>query len=237
MNYELRMKLNKFTHSLNLNKRRIIFQIFLSIIILIFNISFFYAQNPDTELWTGVSIDFPIIDNLSIEPSEQFRFDNGISELKSAITDLSLKYKINKYFKVLTTYRLYARPDLLPNHALYFSGFLSYDIEPIELKYKLTYKKKFEEENQTKEHIRNKITLEYEVDKWIKPFIAYELFYRINYRKGDRFDNYRFYLGINFKINKDHEIQLYYLREEEINMKNPKMSNIIGVFYNIDSWF
>jgi len=156
--------------------------------------------------------------------------------LNSAISDLSLKYRINKFFKLATTYRLYVRPKL-PNHAIYFSGYFNYEIKPIDFTYKLTYKKKFEEDNKTQEHIRNKITIEYKAAKWLKPFVAYELFYRFNYKKGDRFDNYRFYLGFNFKFNKDHEIQLYYLREEEINMKNPKRSNIIGIFYNIDSWF
>ena len=230
------MNSDKIIRCLKLCKHRKYFRTFLLTIIFLFNFLLIKAQNPDTELWTGFSIDFPIIDNFSIEPAEQFRFDHGISELKSAITEISLKYKFNKYFKVLTTYRLYVRPEL-PNHAIYLSGYFTYDIEPFELKYKLTYKKKFEEDNKTEEHIRNKIAVEYELAKWIKPFIAYELFYRLNYKKGDRFDNYRFYIGCNLKINKDHEIQLYYMREEEINMKNPKRTNIIGVFYNIDSWF
>jgi hypothetical protein len=203
---------------------------------LLLNFCIIHAENPDTELWTGFSIDIPIIENFSIEPAEELRFDEGITKLKSAISEISLKYKFNKYFKILTTYRLYIKPEL-PNHALYFSGFFNYDIEPLEFKYKLTYKKKFEEENNTEEHLRNKITIEYEPAKWIKPFLAYELFYRLNYKKGDRFDNYRFYLGCILKINKDHEIKLYYMHEEEINMKNPKRANIIGVFYNIDSWF
>lgn len=226
---------------LKLIRHRITYRTFLSSVTFIFSILIIKAQNTDTELWTGFSIDFPIIDNFSIEPGEQFRFNNEISQLKSAITDISLKYKFSKYFKVSTTYRLYVRPEL-PNHALYLSGYFNYDIEPVELKYKLTYKKKFKEDNKThsiitEEHIRNKITVEYEAAKWLKPFIAYELFYIINYKRGDRFDNYRFYLGCNFKINKDNEIQLYYMREEEINMKKPKRSNIIGLFYNIDSWF
>jgi hypothetical protein len=219
MNYELKIK-NYFL-------------LFFIILILSIPLS---AQQKDTELWTGASIDIPIWDGLSIEPGEQIRIDEGISHLKSAITDLSIKYKISKYFKVSTTYRLYVKPEL-PNHAFYLSGYFKYNFNPLELTYKLTYKKKFEEDNQTEEHIRNKLTLEYDLDKWIKPFAAYELFYRLNYKKGDRFDNYRFYLGFNIKINKDHEIQVYYLREEEINMKNPKRSDIIGLFYNIDSWF
>ncbi|MBI5324599.1 MAG: DUF2490 domain-containing protein [Ignavibacteriae bacterium] len=206
------------------------------IIFVIFNFQLINAQKKDTELWTGFAIDIPIWENLSFEPSEEFRFDNGISQLKSAITDLGLKYKINKYFKVAATYRLHVRPEL-PNHALYLKGYFRYNFEPLDFTYKLTYKKKFEEFNQTQEHIRNKVTLEYEASKLIRPFIAYELFYRLNYKKGDRFDNYRFYLGCNLRINKDHEIQLYYMREEEINMKKPNSSDIIGIFYNIDSWF
>ncbi|TAL69785.1 MAG: DUF2490 domain-containing protein [Bacteroidetes bacterium] len=219
------------------NKTRKLFKIIIILIIPLFNLTNLFSQQKDTELWTGTGIDIPVWDKLSIEPAEQFRFDNGITKLKSAITDLSLKYKINKYFKVSTTYRLYAIPDGIPNHALYLSGYFKYENKPLELAYRLTYKKKFEEKNQKQEHIRNKITAEFEASDWLKPFIAYELFYRLNYKKGDRFDNYRFYLGCNFKINKDHEIQLYYMREEEINMKKPKRTDIIGIFYNIDSWF
>ena len=182
MNYELRMKLKILIRCINLIKLNITFRIFLSTVILIFSNIILKAQNPDTELWTGFSIDFPIIDNFSIEPSEQFRFDKDLSKLNSAISDLSLKYRINKFFKLATTYRLYVRPKL-PNHAIYFSGYFNYEIKPIDFTYKLTYKKKFEEDNKTQEHIRNKITIEYKAAKWLKPFVAYELFYRFNYKR------------------------------------------------------
>ena len=64
------------------------------------------SQTSDNQLWTGASVGLKLNKNFSVNLTEQFRFDNNISSRKLDLTELGVKYKLNKHFSFAQNFRL-----------------------------------------------------------------------------------------------------------------------------------
>jgi hypothetical protein len=197
----------------------------------------FTVYAKDNELWVGGEFGVDLINKISLETGEQLRIYKSISVLQQSITDIGLKYELNKYFDAGLFYRLHMRYNqesqkLTPRHEININLYINYKIDDIQLLYRFKYQYEFiREKDENEQHIRNRLKIRANYLNQLKPYLLTELYYRYDWSKGDRFDKYRLSLGLDWKINKMNTLTIFYMYEEEINVKSPNISNIFGLFY------
>lgn len=84
---------------------------------------------------------------------------------------------------------------------------------------------------------RNKFQMKYELNKNLSPYISTDFKYQIHSPtdplSDNLFINARYQVGFDYKFNSNHAIGLYYLIQDEFNIKNPEDIQIIGVEWNV----
>ena len=78
-----------------------------------------------------------------------------------------------------------------------------------------------------KTYVRNKLKFEYNLSKLVDPFMAYELFFRLNGKNEFRVS--RITLGLDWRITKPLHLTTFYRLQDDIFIKNPERRHIIGV--------
>lgn len=202
-------------------KHYILFLFFVSISL------FTIAQKPtDYELWTGGTFQLRVNKPLSIDITEQFRFNDTISSYYKSLTELGMKYRFGKGFSVKGMYRYTLRPTRQSQHRL--AADLNYKFDkkgfPLIFNYRLRFQNVMAG-NST--YLRNKLGLTYKMSKVVDPFFAYEAFFRFNGKNEFRTNRYTF--GLDWRLMKELHMNTYFRIEDEINVKNPERQNIIGL--------
>ena len=196
------------------------------------------AQVNDAWLWLNLNVEKKITQKFSAQFTHSLRFYENFSELGTSFSELGTSYKIINPLTVGGFYRFSQNKkvdDFYSNRHL-FSLYLNY-----KLKYN-QFKINFREQIQTKytdvgtsetgmapsDHFRSKISVSYDLNKKYTPFISTELFYAI----GGYIDNVRYKVGAEYVFNKISSVNLYYMIDKEIDVKNPWTNYIIGLEYN-----
>ncbi|MCX7736471.1 MAG: DUF2490 domain-containing protein [Candidatus Kapabacteria bacterium] len=207
--------------------------------ILLFLLIIIYAAYPkttypieDRQAWFEFQFEYDFTKKLSLEISEELRYYKNYSRLSQALTDLGLEYDFTDFFKAGLFYRYRINPDENEYRNEIYTN-LSFKL-PLGL-FVLTDRTrihiKFRHNESTINNLRNMLTLQYELDKNIKPYISAELFYRFFYEKGDRLTQGRYYIGSKFKLEKQHQIDIFFMREQEYNTNKAIHSNVLGLGY------
>ncbi len=186
----------------------------------------------DDELWTEYEITSSISKRFDFKIGQQVRFDEGITKFKSSLTDIGFRYKLSKYFRFTSLYRLKRFPDKT-QHGFHLNFYSKISYKKFEFAHRLRYQKKYGSKRD-QDYVRNRLTFKYRISKRFRPFTASEIYYRTFYDRGDRFSKSRFYLGGEYKFDKRRAIRIYYLLQREMNMKNPVQANILGISYAVD---
>lgn len=199
---------------------------------------FVSAQIPtDNELWSGGALDLKLNKKWSLGLKEQFRINNNISTLNQVFTELSGKYKVNKYFRLKANYRFVARPQ--KNNKTRLSLDILAKLKKKDFPLSFGYRMRFQRavtsvSKNTRSYIRNKFVVNYNLSKLVDPFIAYEIYFRPDKKE---FRVSRLTLGLDWKLNKRMELTSFYRIQRDINIKKPTRQNIIGVMFTYNtSW-
>ena len=211
--------------------------------IFLFTVSIARAQVNDAGLWASVSLEKKINKQFDIGLSQEIRLIENYSELGSAFTELNLNYKIRvlKGLSFSPSYRFLQRRN--QDNEYSFRHRLSFDLS---YRYKLnkiifSLRERFQsqvrdvmngEEGFAPVHyLRSKLSIKYDLNKKINPWISTELFYQLNNGEGNEFDNVRYSAGIDYDFNKHHSISLFYLINKELNVNNQETDYITGISY------
>lgn len=204
-----------------------------SIFLVVFMMAFFTVALA-RQTWVETTISKEAGKKLEFFIAPQIRFDKGFST-DEYFLDAGMEYKLNKYFKLGTQYRLGNKMNK-NNEAEAFgrfaidakTGFKWNNFEP-GFRLRFTNSDDFEEDEK-ENYLRYKFGLEYHWKKLnLKPYVAFEI-YR-NLTEND-FDKRRYETGIMYKINKHHQIGSYLRINENLN-KNKSVS-VIGVSYKLN---
>lgn len=207
----------------------------LFLIVLLF-ISFSTAQAQDdlvdTEFWTGATAKMKVNKKLKVELEQQLRLRDTASTLKSTFSELSLRWTLNKYFKLKGSYRYTVRYGEWQRNRNRISAFLYFKYEdkkiPISFQYRLGFQNDSEVwTGQLITFARNRVKFKYTGHEWITPFLAYESFYRFNNRNEFRTDRYTG--GISWQFTKQIEVNGFYRLEKEKNVDEPETQHIGGL--------
>ena len=194
-----------------MNKLRLLLVLFL-----IFVSMKSYTQVNDAGLWTSVNIDKKIGYGFTAGLCQELRFNENISELGTAFTEISLDHKILKGFSGGISYRFIQNRRVNDEYSIRHR--LNLDIA-----YRLKWKKftatiRERYQNQVKDvesssvgfspesYLRSKFTVKYNTGKKYNPWIASELFLQLNNPAGNEIDNIRYSLGFDYKFNKKNSV-------------------------------
>lgn len=190
----------------------------------------------DNELWTGHEWQFPVTKDISVKFAEQVRMYRDASTVKQLLNDFGFKYELFDFLDATAYYRLRLKQEdpseqiFKPFHELNLALTAGYEYKPVDFSFRMRYQKEFRDDKKSDdEYLRSRILAETKITKELRPFVYYELFYRMNYHKGDRFDNYRLGLGLEWRAFKNVKFEAMYSIEEEFNMEEPQSKNIFGL--------
>lgn len=196
------------------------------------------AQVNDAGLWLNLSAEKKITQKFSTQLTQSFRLNENFSELGTSFSEIGVNYKIQKRLSIGAAYRFSQkrRVDDFYSMRHRYNIDISYKLKIKKLsitlreRFQSRYKdyKTSEKGNVPKNYFRSKITMRYNLNKKYTPFISGELFYQL----AEQIDNLRFKAGFDYEFNKFSTLNLYYMIDKEINVKNPWTNYVIGLGYN-----
>ena len=204
-------------------------------------ISIIKAQDKDAGLWTTIGIEVKVVKKVTASFSQEFRFNENISELGTIFSEAGLEYKVNKHFRVSANYRFTLKKRLDDYYGSRYRFFVDvkYDkkIKPIEITWRGRLQK--ETANPTRSefggipeyYLRNKIGAKWDLDKPYAPYLSLEVFSRLSYPRFYAFDNIRTSVGMEYAFSKHHKVDLYYMIQKEFYVSHPETDFIIGLGY------
>ena len=214
------------------------FYLFLFLLVFFISISELKSQNVksnDLQLWAAFELEFKLLNDLSLQLSDEMRFEKNIDQLDCNLIDVGLQYKITNFLKVSAAYRLKTRRDKTNDNVFLLATTASINLDRFDLSYRVRYENEPYKENEKENNIRNRLAVQYNIKgSPISPFVSGEIFYRFLYNKGDRFNRYKLRIGIEYKPVKNQKIELDYTYDSEFNMKKIDIKRIIGITYSID---
>jgi long-subunit fatty acid transport protein len=203
-------------------------------------------QQTDAGMWSTLSIEKDITKKFSVGLDQEVRLKNNSSRLSLLYTNVSAGYKINKGFKLGFGYRWidkYEKEGYFSfKHRLMLDISCKYKISDLSLGYRSRIQSEIG--NVYKSSLggipewywRNKFEIKYELNNFT-PYINAEFGYQVIDSKNPRAD-YAFHrvrtsVGLDYKINKQNSIGIYYLNQQEFDIDDPSNSNILGLQYSI----
>lgn len=204
-------------------------------IFLLISSSIHAQSEKDNQLWQGISLEYKANDKLNLFLSDQVRLDQNISKFQLNLINLEAVYKVSPLFRMAGGYRFSLMP-IVDRHRLYVEPILRYEIKERDIKIWLRTKLQYEfdkKQNNTA-HVRPMLFVKYEptFPDRIEPFLATELFYRIDPDANP--DQFRIYTGIDYKLTKEITFRLAYIRARELKVELPLHTNIFFAQLNIE---
>lgn len=180
-----------------------------------------HAQTADYGMWLGADAEKKITKRLDADLNLQARtFDDG-SSLALWLAETGLTYETCKYVDLSLMYRFIAdykdNDGMEYKHRWYGDVKGKIEINRFELSSRIRYQQQY---NITKSSgsnttIRNKWTLEYNINKCpVSPFVSAEAFAPADDAQFD-IEEWRYMVGINWKINKKQSVEAAWLSERE----------------------
>jgi len=225
--------------------------IFLSVLLL--------AQNgyvDDAHIWTKFSIKKKLNNRFSIQLKNQDRITNNVSEFGRFKADLGLIYKLTANIRIKAGGALIERRKpagyYSPRYRWYLAAMLKKDIRRWKINYRHLFQWQYVDPFTSADgsipylYDRNKLSLEYECNKFLSLYVAQELFLPLNDPKGKAFDQSRSFLGLLYNLTKNQQLELFFLYKlqlqnsdwyEQKNSYSDRMLSrdfVYGVGYSIE---
>lgn len=198
------------------------------------------------KLWIEVGVKGPILKKLDYGVQVTNRF--GSNGLETMFPQVSLKYKVTKWFRPSLDYRMIFTQDELGNYS--YSNRLNINAEVrhvllkrLELSGRVRYQYSFDRFVPTNNYdaefdqaFRFKPGISYDINNlFLTPAVSIEYFLNPSYGPlGQRFTKYRFYAGVDLDIDSPHSISVGYILDQEINLPYPERKHILSISYGYD---
>ncbi len=203
-------------------------------------------DGPST--WIELEFSKKIIKDLKVEINPELRMYGGF-EMDSYIFEGGLSYKIHKYLSVGGYYR-YENEYKYKNstgeykgqeasNRLAFDAKSGFELDRFNLSFRIRYTNGGDYDQTTDDKVsyfRYRVKVDYDIkgSKFV-PFASVELLHDLIYKEIDRT---RYTAGLNYPINKHHEVGLFYRLQDYYETKDKpgeqkKSMNIIGIGYSL----
>lgn len=216
----------------------LLFNLCLPIIFLTGKIS---GQRNDAVLWTSIELKKQIVPNLFFHYQQAARIGQNITRFNYSYSDFGASYKFNKYIQTSIDYRFINKrlisQEFSFRHRIYWTLTLKKKIKPLIFVYRQRLQYQLEDINTSENgkqgiyYTRSKIKIKYALYQFT-PYIAMELFTKINQWQDLKSDKYRLFAGCSYKFNKTNELDVYYLFDRAFNQPNPLTNYVVGIGFS-----
>ena len=199
-----------------------------------------YAQTEDFGIRFGAELTKELGKKFELGIQEEGRLNQNASEIDRFLTSFGAKYEISKLFDVGAYYTwIYAnnqKDDYYENRHR-FGTWIKAGKKVNRFKFSLkeqlmiTYR----DENlgtykyNPKTYLRSRFEVSYNVkNSPIKPYLSAQMHYQLNNPSGNVIDQWRYVAGMEYDINKKFTIDAYLMRDEEVNVKKPLNTTVVG---------
>lgn len=193
-------------------------------------------------VWGEYGVKGKLIGNLDWGAEVTTRF--GSYGMETFFPQLTLRYKVNKWFRPSVDFRSIFDLDEFGNYLnasrLNMNADFKHELERFKLGARIRYQYSFNSlgnnENYDVEFdqaLRFKPSVSYDFKgSFLSPTGSVEFFYNPMYGPdGRQFRKYRVFLGVDFEFDMPHEITLGYILDQEINRNAPATEHILSVAY------
>ena len=208
---------------------------FISLLLLISPLCIKAQDTPqDFGVWSRFNANYKVNKKINITSRAAIRTQNNSLTLNQNYYQLAAKYKFNKHFNTSFAYRLKNMNEKYGNiikHRFHNDLNLKKKFDDISLylRFRTQYQISYIENNEFYERIRLKTS--YKINKKINTYISDEFYIDIN---TPLYDKNRLTLGLEYKINKDLDIEIKYIRNTQLNVYNPDIMNVLGIGLSYD---
>lgn len=198
------------------------------------------AQWNDAGMRISITGEKKITSKLRTAFTLENRANDNFGRWSTVFVNVKAQYKINKALTASLSYRYIMRNPAEENtefrHRIFAD--LSYRIKFS----KLTITPRTRIQSQFTQHYandiserinwlwRNKITAKYSHNKW-NPYIEGEIFYTLNNNRGNTINRWRTVAGCEYELSKKTTLDIFYLRDNRMNVNNPLTLNVFGAGY------
>jgi hypothetical protein len=204
-----------------------------------------FSQDKDFRVWTGFNLEKKIAPKFSILFTQTFRIAENSTQLETVFSDLGLRYKLSKKWRISGHYRFIK----FKNDNRYFSTGHRFYIDlayrqktgtPLSFNFRIRYQSRYTDMFTTEyglipqNRFRFKTTMTCDLEKRYKPYASIEFFYELsaNTEYKNNFVNSRYAAGIVYELNKRNNLDIYYLLVRGINVSKPNRFHIVGLELN-----
>ncbi len=188
------------------------------------------AQDNENEIWKGLEVELELTKDFAIEIEEEMRLRKSGEKIKNNLTSIGFKYELNDFVKLKMAYRYNLYTDKR-QHELRPTLYFDYDLDRFEFTYRLRYDKEYRVDKSDRDYLRNRLSIDYNLSGPVNPFVNSEVYYRFNWKKGDRFMKYRLTAGAEIDLGGDSELELFYRYENDFNMDENDIERIFAIYY------
>jgi hypothetical protein len=195
----------------------------------------------DMQFWQNVYLEKFFNQWFSLHLNQVNRITNNLTQFRYSYADIGASYKINKHLHIVLDYVLVEKKD---QHGFYNSthqfyvaatykqkigSFMFNDRQMVQLEHSQWFTS--DKGKIADYYLRNKLTVKFrELGKYT-PYVAEELYYKINQPFGQQFDRIRCFAGIFYEPNNLNEWEAYYAYEKHFNVNAPKTNFVLGIGY------
>jgi len=205
----------------------------IGIFLLLISPCFVFAQDmsQDFGTWTKIKSDFKINKKTSFTNKTEVRTLDNTSQISQFYTQFSLNKKLNKKLSTSFAWRLRLLNKeysyLLANR---FHNDLTFkhEISDLSFYFRLRTQINFNPNSSNEFHERTRLKLKYKINKKIAFYAYQELYFLLSPSERYFYDKTRFGTGIQYELNKKTELEIKYLKINDINVETPSSLNILG---------
>ncbi len=204
--------------------------------------SYVVGQVNDAGLWTSVSVEKKLSSRITAGLSQEFRFNENISELGTFFTELGAEYKINKYLDISAGYRFINKRRLddsySKRHRYLVNVTARRKFNNLSVAFRTRFQSQYSDVYSSDEgsipdnYVRTKLTLKYDLNRKYNPVISGESFFHVNRPDGLLMDGYRLSAGIEYDFSKKSSVEIAYLLDREIQVNKPWTNYIIALSWS-----
>ncbi len=207
----------------------------------------FAQANDDAGLWCTFNVEKALNQKFSLFITEEYRVRENYSQSNLFYTDLGASFKPTDFMKISLSYRCIEK--FIEDDAISFRHRVMLDVllkkKAGQLSFAFRQRLQGEYRNIYSSELgaipewytRSKLTIKYDLDKPVKPYIACELRYQINNPRSVDVNNLwhrgRYIVGLDYKKSERNTFGVYYLIQREWNLSAPQNLYILGLEYTI----
>ena len=201
------------------------------------------AQTNDFGTWAGIYLEKKLKKKITARIGQNHRLNENSTKLNNTFPEIGLSYRRNKNLKFTCNYRYILRNENKNTNRFNFDlSFRKKINKSIRFINRFRYQTQLNDQMISNSYLRNKFSNNYKL-KYIPidPYLATELYYQfknhIIYNENDvkvlnEFNRYRLKTGINWSLDKDKALDIFYLYQKEFNVNDPEVDHIFGVAYS-----